>query len=574
MKLEVLRGDDAHRALEDRGFQLNWSTLHQRCAWSTVFQNVGFVTAWYRSYREVYEPIIVAGVEGNGSLSGLFLLARERQTGALVHAGAQHAEYQTWIARPDRSGFISDALDALKPVAGGATLQLRYVPSILPLEPLTSSPNWGWRTVDWLQERGMADLSTPDGISTLVESSRYRYRMRRIASLGPVNFRVVTTRQELEPWLEQLIAFCDVRMGAINGAFPFYGDPYKREFHLAMLDAPNVLHTTLLTAGNNLISAQINFLDRRTISLGLISHSPMQGKISPGTLHLLLLARQAAAEGFETIDLTPGGEYKERFASFADPTRVVSIQFAATQAVRAQVRRFAAEQAKTRIREMGLKPAAVKKEWLARIERVRSIVGRPATANGGRQRETRDAVSIFRVPTPFQNAATTETPRPRLVDLRIDEVGDLLLPSPSGESPLTRRAELRAALARFERGGQLITRVEDGRVTNLAWLTRGPGKAHLGPEFADYELSENTMLIHDAITSAEAERFVEDVMAYARDRGPKHELFLAARPTDRIVRGASAIGAEIVATVAPQIRTETSAEQGSAEGAIEQASSS
>src|SRR4029079_3049496 len=111
--------------------------------------------------------------------------------------------------------------------------------------------------------------------------------------------------------------------------------------------------------------------------------------------HLLLLARHAAAEGFETIDLTPGGEYKDRFASYTDRTRVVSIQFSATQAVRAQVRRFAAEQAKTRIREMGLKPAAVKREWVARVARVRSIVGLPTDANDVHRDEPVDDVRIF-----------------------------------------------------------------------------------------------------------------------------------------------------------------------------------
>ena len=575
MRLQVLRASDARRALEDRGFQANWKSLHQQCPWSTVFQNVGFATTWYRVYRDVYEPIIAAGIEGDGSMTGLLLLARERKSGAVAHVGEKHAEYQTWIARPDRPGFISDALDALKPLVGGATLQLRYAPSLLPLDTLTSSPNWGWRTVSWLEERGIADLTKPDGISTLVESSRYRYRMRRIGALGEVSFRTVATRAELEPWLDEIIAFCDVRQGAINGAYPFHDDPLKRQLHLAMLDTPDLLHVTLLTAGRTLISSEINFLDRRTISLGLISHSPMQGKISPGTLHLLLLARHAAADGFEAIDLTPGGEYKDRFASSTDPTRVVSIQFSATDAVRAQVRRFAAEQAKTRIREMGLEPATVKKQFVERIEHVRrSIIGARGSANGRQASGPIAEIAVFRVAASLQSSENKEVPSPSTSDLRIDEVGDLLLPSPSAVPLRGRRADLRAALARFERGAQLITRIDGGRVTNQAWVIKGPGKAHFRSTFADYEISDKSVLVHEVIgdgNSLGEERFLDEVLTLTRARNPKLELLVAADAEGPTSQRLLRMGAELAARVSSQTATTASSEvAGVADAATEQ----
>ena len=576
MRLEVFRGSDAHRALEDSGFQAQWKSLHRQCPWSTVFQDVGFATTWYRVYREVYDPIVALGAEANGSLSGLFLLARERKTGALAHVGEKHAEYQTWIARPDRPAFIAEALDAIKPIADGATLQLRYAPSILPLETLTSSPNWGWRTVSWLEERGMADLTTPDGIASLVESSRYRYRLRRIATLGEPSFRQVTTRAELEPWLDDIIAFCDVRQGAINGAFPFQEDRLKRDLHLAMLDVSNLLHVTLLTAGRTLISSQINFLDRRTISLGLISHSPMQGKLSPGTLHLLLLARHAAAEGFEAIDLTPGGEYKDRFASFTDPTRVVSIQFSATQALRAQVRRFAAEQAKTRIREMGLEPAAVKKKVVARVERVRrSIAGRSRITNGAR--EPAEEIVIFHVPDVVQSSETRNSSTMATSGLRVDDVGDLLLPDPTGGSLHERRSELRAALARFERGAQLITRVDARHVTHRAWLIKGPAKAHLGSAFADLEVSEKSMLIHSVVGDGNRladEAFLGEVASLARTRNAGIELLVSAHSDDILAQHLAAMGADVVARISASAGPPIPDGGSAAGGAVEQQTAS
>jgi len=551
MTLEVLRGADAHRAIEDPRFRANWKSLHRVCPWSTVFQDPSFASTWYRVYRDVYEPIIAVGFDGGGAMNGLFLLARNRKSGALVHVGVEHAEYQTWIARADRFGFISDALDALKPIAAGATLQLRYVPSTVPLEPLASSSDWGWRTVSWLEGRGIADLTTADGIASRVELNRYRYRMRRLAALGPVNFRTISGRSELEPWLDRIIAFCDVRQGAVNASFPFHDDSLYRELQLSMMEVPELLHATLLTAGSILVSAHLNFVDRRTISLGLISHSPMHGKISPGTLHLLLLARYAANSGFDAIDLTPAGDYKNRFASVSDPTRVVSIQFSATQAARAQVRHFAAEKAKTHIREIGLEPAQVKRQWVKRIARIRrSIAGWRLAPAGVRNAAFAGDILILRFPGVVENSAKSNSTRASSSGLRIDQVGDLLLPRPSGVPVHERRTELRAALARFERGATMITRVVDGMVTDAAWVVNGPGRAHIGHAFADVELSESSILIH-AIDGSEC--FVEDVLRLVCVEDPKLELLAAVHATDvAMVQHLSKTGAEIVARISPR----------------------
>ena len=166
------------------------------------------------------------------------------------------------------------------------------------------------------------------------------------------------------------------------------------------------------------------------------------------------------------------------------------------------------------------------------------------------------------------------------VGLRIDEVGDLLLPNPSGASLHERRAELRAALARFERGAQVITRVSNGRVTNVAWLIKGPGKAHFGPTFADRELSETSMLVHDVVSDGNdagaGERFLDDVMQLARARNPKLELFVALNASDvALAQGVATMGAELEARVSPQTGAIADAEQPTAgDAAVEQQPSS
>jgi CelD/BcsL family acetyltransferase involved in cellulose biosynthesis len=62
--------------------------------------------------------------------------------------------------------------------------------------------------------------------------------------------------------------------------------------------------------------------------LGLLAHTPHLAKLSPGTLHLLLAARLAADDGQRAFDLTPFGEYKDRFATGFDEVHQVTVHFA------------------------------------------------------------------------------------------------------------------------------------------------------------------------------------------------------------------------------------------------------
>jgi CelD/BcsL family acetyltransferase involved in cellulose biosynthesis len=491
----------------------------------------------------VYDPLIAVGRESNGMLVGLLLLARERKTGALVHVGEKHAEYQTWIAQTRDAGFITKALDAVREVEPGASLQLRYVPAGAPLDALMESAGWGTRAVKWQEDRGVADLGASDSIVSLVETSRYRYRMRKLGALGRVDFRSITGRSELEPWLDALIAFCDVRQGAINASFPFHDDALKREFHLAMLDHPELLHVTLLTAGDTLISAQINFRDRKAILLGLISHSPMFGKLSPGTLHLLLLARLANQEAFDLIDLTPGGEYKDRFASRAEPTYVVNIQFSAGRALRAQARDLVARTAKARIRQMGLRPADVRRQWEAKVASAKKWLGRPTDAAPGvvSDGDPEYEISMYR----FTSREIDALPGPT-EHVRVNETADLLLPDAAGTPLILRRPLLRAALARFERGEQLLTRVRGDAITHCAWVVKGPSRVHFAGAAGDYELAESSALLYafSRFTSdVEGDAtFLRAAMAAARSDAADAALRVAVDSSDSLLHQLDAVG--------------------------------
>ena len=533
MKIQVLANLDWERLLENQDFVSQWTKLHSECAWSTVFQGVPFVTSWYRVYRPAFDPVVVIGWHRDGRMSGLLFLARDRKTGALTHAGEKHAEYQTWLATERSPAFISAALDAVRTELPSAALELRYVPADAPLSELLEVSPWASRIVTWNEDRGIADLGGSNALAALVDSNRYRYRLRKLSALGSVEFRTVTSREELDPWIDRLVTFCDLRQGAINGCFPFHEDPLKLPFHFAMFDHPELLHVTLLTAGQALISAQINFRDRKTIALGLISHSAEFGKLSPGTLHLLLLARLAQSEGYERLDLTPGGEYKDRFASHSEPTSVVRIEFSARRALRARARAIVARTAKAQLRSWGLQPARVRKTVEARLSTATDWLLRVPSAFGGSANADAPPTE-FRVYTlrAGQNAATVAPSS----GVRHNDAADLLLPSASRLPLSSRRSVLRAALTRFERGEQLVTRVCENRLTHTAWFTEGPAKIAFAETLEPYELGSSSALLYafDRFGSDVAAdvSFLSDSLAWVLSRAKGREVHVAIASSD------------------------------------------
>ena len=85
--------------------------------------------------------------------------------------------------------------------------------------------------------------------------------------------------------------------------------------------------------------------------LGILTHSPMLARHSPGKLHLLRLAEHLLGEGTDVLDLTPGRDpWKERFANEHDNVAEVvfhssvlgRVRVDAVERLSASSRRFAA----------------------------------------------------------------------------------------------------------------------------------------------------------------------------------------------------------------------------------------
>jgi hypothetical protein len=138
MNLAIVTGGKAIEALDSPSIEAAWNALYDTCPWATGFQTFGYAAAWYRCYRDFYEPILVTATSG-GEGVGVLPLARAAGSRRFVVAGGHQAEYQAWITEPAQSdAFIVTALDALRDRFPGFQLVMRYVPPGVPLGALAA----------------------------------------------------------------------------------------------------------------------------------------------------------------------------------------------------------------------------------------------------------------------------------------------------------------------------------------------------------------------------------------------------------------------------------------------------
>jgi hypothetical protein len=151
--------------------------------------------------------------------------------------------------------------------------------------------------------------------------------------------------------LKALIPLYDLRQGALTGRLPFRDDTRKETFYRSLLELDDRVHVSGLFVGDEIVAGNIGLCHSGTVEIGVFAYSPIVAAHSPGKLFLLLLAEQLHADGFEAIDLTPSGEYKERFADLTSPVHTLRVFPSKRAAVTHDLARNARAALKTRLRQ-------------------------------------------------------------------------------------------------------------------------------------------------------------------------------------------------------------------------------
>jgi CelD/BcsL family acetyltransferase involved in cellulose biosynthesis len=495
MRVEVWKGEAAQARLHSGELREEWETLYAGCPWASVFQSYSYASTWYEIYRSQFTPLIVAGISDDGVLCGLLLLALGAD-GNPVAAGGRQAEYQVWLARPlDGDAFIEMALDRLGAECPGRALRLRYLPPNTPIGWLRSADFAGASVLNTVR-RGIMDLDVAQTEAAL-RKKRNRNKLNQLERVGPVTYERLTDPAAMDALIEEIIPYCDLRHGALHDVLPFRGDPLKQPFYRALARLPGLLWVSVLRCGERIASAEIDIDNRGQLALGFGGLAPSLMRSSPGRLHMLFLARDFAQQGHKSIDLTPGGGYKDLLASHFDEVYKVRVALGARRRLSWRADAAARRVAKSVIARTGADPSELM-EQAARFRRSLDTAGpgsRPTRAlRALKERVWSDReVQLFAIDERSSASLPGETP------MRADRLADLVAYRQGVIGFEPRRAFLRLALSHLEQGSRPYTRVEGGDLIASAWVSRSPGQFD-GVDLAG-AVAPDTVVVHDLTMS-------------------------------------------------------------------------
>jgi CelD/BcsL family acetyltransferase involved in cellulose biosynthesis/RimJ/RimL family protein N-acetyltransferase len=502
-------GADALAFLSDRTTAPEWDRLRAACPWASVFQSFPVVDAWYRLYAERFQPVVVVSRDSTARMTGVLALATPAgsATGSLVGAGDIHAEYQPWLSTPERgASFIEGALETIAAASRFPSLRLAFLSSAVPLDWVREGSS-RWSPYAELREfpSGFMEVGPESECAATLKKKRYRSRLKWLERDGEVRFERITEPARLGALLDEFTILCDLRQAAVNDSMPFHGDALKRPLHEQWFDPLRILHVTELRAGPHLVSAQLNILDAggSRLLLGVIGHAPRYAKYSPGTLHVLLLGDLIAREGMKELDLSPGGEYKDRFASRSEPAYSLSVRFSTTSARAAAIGRRIRTSAVRAARSAGITPE--RQERLISVARrmARPPVYRLPLAAGRRVRRACWEDIELRLYT-HDLRTLPELPAPGHQRVTCDRIPDLLTYAPWDAAAPSRREFLATALERLERGEHAYTVIDGAHVVHIGWLIERQERAQFDEVGQTYTPRSDATVLYDFVTHPSA----------------------------------------------------------------------
>jgi CelD/BcsL family acetyltransferase involved in cellulose biosynthesis len=504
MKIELLTNKAANKLTEDAGFREKWKKLYDKCPWGSVFQSADFVVTWYETYIHRFSPVIVAGINGDDELVGLFTLATDTESGELVPAGGVQAEYQAWLAEPqDANAFIEAALEKLCEVFPDRSLTLLFMPPNAPVEWAMAGGRWGGHCHVRKLSRGLMEIGDGSSFKDTLRKKK-QSKINRLKRLGDLRLERIHDPDELGAVFDEMARYQTLRLKAVYNLPDVPNDPLKKAFHMNLMRLPRMLHATALRVGDRLISAQIHFYNREQVLLWLITHSPFYARYSPGELHTLMIGAELAKEDIPVFDLTPGGNYKDRYATNYDEVYVIIVFFNRARRIQYKLKRRLAEAAKSAIRVFDITPEQTRRVFSTFLDlRQKWLRLKPADILSDCLRRLKrslwykDELCIYAYDLEQTHGQTG------LQAMKKDQISDLLVYQPTEAWQPHVNKFLRLALENLEAGHRVYTRVKDGKLSQYCWLIESRSQKPSPPGSADEQglvLPPDSVLITDFYT--------------------------------------------------------------------------
>jgi hypothetical protein len=428
--------------------------------------------------------VIVEGRDGQGRLTGLLTLARRRPGRLLVGAGDYLAEYQTWIATDDAvASFMWESLRQLEREFPRGRLSLTFLPAATPLGWVAGDAVWPHRiqVKTWPQMGGVIELSDQAHIEASLHKGHNSSRLNHLRRRGEVELETIDSVDGLSTVIDEIAVLGDLRQGAINGNLPFRNNPLLRPLLIEMMER-GLLHVTVLRVGSSIASAHLDVRNTDETLMFLLAHAPSFARDSPGSLHILLLARQLGAEGVARYDLSPGGAYKTRFATDYRQVHRLTVRFGLADRIVTDLSGRVQGAVIAALSSAGYTPrSALAQVHGIRVKATGLIAGLSATSAGS------DDKVLLRLPH-RPNVAATER-------LALDRLEHLLGYDVGRSDGLSASQFLKLALHRLDAGHRVLTRVDGSRLAECWWMCR------LDPPSADRTepSTSSAVLLYDPV---------------------------------------------------------------------------
>ena len=489
MKIRILTGDDARSYLSCQEFLRGWRSLCEGCGWSTACQTPEFAMAWYETYGSMAEPLlVVAMAPDDNAPDGLLALAIEGGSDRIFNVGDHQSEYHGWVARADlENEFIVAALKALRARYPDKSLRFRYLPPDAPTSWLSGTGELSGLLTTRQVSRPLIRLRDERDYEASFRKKSNKSRLNRLrkAGGGELTFGALASESELAEIIDEIALHYDLRQGAVNGATPFHDDAFKKDFYCKLMNA-GLLHAFVLRAGPALASAILSMKSRDCLSIGVFAHSIQLTRHSPGKFGVLFLSRAALRDGYRVIDLTPSGEWKERFANDRDGVLEVTVWFSRAAAAGAIWGEKALMLAKRTLALFGVKPQDLR-DAVALLRRATpAAIARRLKRLAWDDRE-------FRVYYYEAEKAAALTPAGTM---KRDSIDDLL--RFEATSPwLSRNDFLARALVQLAKGSHVYTAAEGERLDHYGWLTESAGESYFTEVGAKFDYPPNSAVLFD-----------------------------------------------------------------------------
>ena len=493
--VELLRGNELRAWLGAPRNLESWSALYDICSWSTPFLSSQFFSAWAGCYRDIQEPLLAIGKDAGGAVVAIMPLARAE--GYITGAGAHQAEYQGWVSDTDVAvRFFQEALTHITQAFPRDRLFFRYLPPKLPQHVLEGISQSDSRIITHSDVRPLVRLDEEVVSKTLAKKAT-KSKLNRLKRVGELIFKRVSSVAELERYFDQIIDLYDFRQGAMNDTLPFRQDSRKRPFHLDwMKRAPEQFHVTVMVLDDRVISALIGIARGDEIHLAIIAHSPFHAQHSPGKLHLYQAALMLAQSGHALLDLTPGGDWKERFATTHERVHGLTAWPTANAGRLASAREGTGRLARRILHGIGLPPQQLKRGLramrmvtpLRMVKRVRRLI------------PERTELRIYKLtPSEFDGGGECDA------RASVNALSDLCSFEPLYDWQ-SRQAFLLESMSRLEAGDRSYTVCAGGKFLHVGWLAPHQTESLFSEVNQRFPYPEPGAALYDFLTAPSARR--------------------------------------------------------------------